>query len=225
MEKFFILKELKDYIKKTNNKAKDFLNINESDIEFGESQTVVCRKFKYTCKAVGEKFANDIRFPVTKTFDSDAKWFYNNDKNIATNFLIAYLESKELFEELGGVFDESDILAALDHDAFFKLRAELKMYQCRVLPETVRIEDYEEIYFSSRPFTPIYFNTSTKKKLLGYVTELSSGEKLIFDINSKHSNKSNADIKPNWLIIAIGIFYLPVLIIYLIYYFIKKKKS
>ena len=222
MEKSVILQELKSYFEKNGNHS--LLNFQESDIDIGSTQNVFCRKFKYVCTAAGQKFGGDFRFPLTKTYDSEAKWFFEGNKTLATNFLIAYIGSKDILDELGGVFEEVSYTSAIESDAYWKLRNDFRMYDCQVLPETIRIDDWEETYISSPIFNPIFLTTADKKELIGYIVKNSVGEKIILDLNQKHKKKKEKDDKPNWFIIILGIFWFPILIVYLIYYFGKKKK-
>lgn len=223
MEKQFILQELKKYILENGSKNKKLTTVKETDISIGDTHTVHCRRFKYNCKGVAQKMATDIRVPITKSYTSDALWFYDEDKDMAEHYLINYIGSKEIYEELGGCFQEGDIFSALDSSAYWNLRKELRPYQSTILPETITIEDYEETYTSSHTFNPVYCNIDSKLILIGYIINNAAGESLKIVLDNKSNNIKTDSKKINWLVIILGIFWPPLWLIYFIYRACKKK--
>ena len=227
MEKNQILQKFKEKITENGGEPKELLSLQEADIELGEEQQVYCRTYEYTCTGVGQKFGGDFRFPLTKTYKSDAKWFFKGEKETAEKFLINYIGDKKIYEELGGCFEDSNIYKALCSDAFWKLRADFRMYDCRVLPESISIDDSDELSESSPVFRPIYRNSDPQKKTIGYIAKNASGEVVLIEKNYKNSKRNNSgngnNPKPNWFLIIVGIFCPPVLFIYLIYLLCKKK--
>ena len=223
MNKDIILEKIKEEITESNGKNQDLLNLQEADIELGEEQQVYCRTYEYTCTGVGKKFGGDFRFPLTKAYKSDAKWFYEGDKNSAEKFLISYAGGKKMLEKLGGCFAEGDAYGAVSFDAETKLREDFRMYDCMVLPESVRVDNFEEVYKSSPVFKPIYRSNDSKKIPIAYVVRHAAGEMVLLAGNNCNNISGNAP-KINWfLIVFAGLFCFPVLLVYLIYLMCKKK--
>ena len=222
MNKDIILGKIKEQITESNGNNKDLLDLQEADIELGEEQQVYCRTYEYTCTGAGQKFGGDFRFPLTKTYKSDAKWFYEGDKNSAKMFLIRYAGGKKMLEKLGGCFVEGDAYGAVSFDAEVKLREDFRMYDCRVLPESVRVDDFEEVYKSSPVFRPIYRSNDSKKVPVAYVVRHAAGEMVLLAEDNHNSESGNAP-KINWFLIIAGLFCFPILLVYLIYLLCKKK--
>ena len=224
MEKRLILQKMKEQIAESDGSNKEILNLRESDIELGEEHQMYCRVYQYTCTGAGQKFAGDLRFPLTKTYKSDAKWFCEGDASLAERFLINYVGGKKQLEELGGCYTKGDLYEALRSDAFWKLREDFRMYDCRVLPESIRVDDFEEISTSSPVFRTIYRSDDPEKTPIGYIARHAYGEVVLLEKNkNNNSSESGNGVNPNWFLIIAGIFCPPILIVYIIYLMSQKK--
>lgn len=234
-----ILTELKKYLanektKINRNLAMQLETLTEADIiEKSAPEIIVC-KFDYNCTGMGEKFGNhSIKFPLTKTYTSDACYFYRGAKDAAEKEMREFWGKDEEYP----IYDIDDIDEAIKSDAFWKLRDDFRMYDCRTYPDWIKINNYHEHKLSQRTgkYSPIYAkldrtSNNTELLLLGYTIfdDNEEEEIIMFEIgnDSKSIKSGNFAGITMWgcLAIGLGIFFPPVLIAYILYLAWKKKK-
>jgi len=242
MEKQTVLAAIKNYVSSDWGRcnpdiAHKLSMLTESDLYISEAPEIIPCYYEYVSTARGE--ANDMYFPLTKQFKTPTYYLYAGDEFAAIKDLVV-LFGKDFYDTkvVSTSIDNEDwvIDKCLRADAENKFRSEFALYNGFVDPTAIRIDEYERYDYNHRDghFCSIYALTPTpqepnKRILLGYIETRDDKEQVLFDIEGQSTQKNTADKKDyqkllGCLLIGIGIFFPPVLIAYLVYLYVNKKK-
>ena len=242
---------LQEYLQKEDNGLKQNMKdklarLQEKDIEIGQYPWIDCYEYDYECRAIGQKFGDDIRFPLTVNYTSNAVWYYTGDemaviKDIDHDFsecggYKGFTEDKYIV----GLYQPGDTDSALKVDAALKLHNEFHKYNAYLYTLVpIEINDYTERELSSKAasFAPVIGKLckedgTVETIRLGYIHNDNGGdylnnvteEKIVFDFTQDKQTKEKSSGVPAWVWIVggVGLFvFPPVGIGFLIYGIIK----
>ena len=230
MEKQTVLAQLKKYIagqwgETHKTLAAQLMNLTESDIVFADPTYIFGCDIKYSCTGRGciIEENEERHFPLTKSFGASFELYKGDGAAVER-----YHKDSDFSDILKAwPYQEDYIVDLLEHDAYKKLNSEFSMYNAIGERLYTKINDYEctEQTVVQCPYTPIYAilkdsNGQSKQQLIGYLKTENEVENLEIDIDTKQNNNPKT---MGCLFIGLGLLFPPLLIVYAIYWLVKKK--
>jgi hypothetical protein len=226
MDNVTLLKEIKNQItdefqKNCPKRTKRLKKIKEKDITVEDAPNIICRQFDYKCTGVG-KTVDELKktFSMEKEFRSNSAYFSDGRMEPVEKELKELLGNLFKPSMLGGYDDHQNRKRIVKSDAQRKLTQEYRLSNAELLDS--RVDDFECAFLTKRTckYSPVVIKESTgsnNEVVIGYITTNENGDEK-FILESEPSTKTNG-----CLIAGLGIVFPPLLILYAIYYFRKKK--